>query len=122
MENGKEAVRLRIYISSTDRFKHSLLSETLVFAARRYGLAGATVIRGNMGYGSSSVVHSSKLWEISGKVPVVIEMVDDQDRINQFLNVVRPWFDKIPTGCLITSETVNIVLFKHGVRKRFYEF
>ncbi|MFH1121198.1 MAG: DUF190 domain-containing protein [Bacteroidota bacterium] len=120
MEPNQEAVRLRIYISNTDKFRHSLLSETLVFAARRYGLAGATVIRGSMGYGSSSVVHSSKFWEITEKLPVIVEMVDEASKIDHFINGIRPWFDKIPTGCLITSEKIEIVLFKQGVKKKFF--
>jgi len=121
MESDQEAIRLRIYISNTDKFRHSLLSETLVFAARRYGLAGTTVIRGSMGYGSSSVVHTSKFWEITDKLPVVVELVDDAIKIDQFLKGIRPWFDKIPTGCMITSEKVKIVLFKQGVKKKFFE-
>lgn len=121
MENNPDALRLRIYISNTDKFRHSLLSETLVFAARRYGLAGATVFRGSMGFGSSSVVHSSKLWEITEKVPVVVEIVDEKSKINEFLDAIRPWFNKIPTGCLITAEKVQVVLFKKGVKKKFFD-
>ncbi len=120
METGKESIRLRIYISSTDKFRHSLLSETLVFAARRYGLAGATVIRGSMGFGSSSIVHSSKFWEITEKLPVVIEMIDEASKIEHFMKGIRPWFDKIPTGCLITTEKIEIVLFKQGIKKKFF--
>ncbi|MBW6491746.1 MAG: DUF190 domain-containing protein [Lentimicrobium sp.] len=121
MENNSEAVRLRIYISNTDKFRHTLLSETLVFAARRYGLAGATVIKGGMGFGSSSVIHSSKFWEITEKLPVVVELVDEADKINRFLEIILPWFEKIPTGCLITSEKVFINLFKKGRGKKFFE-
>ncbi len=120
MKDNQEALRLRIYISNTDKFRHTLLSETLVFAAKRYGLAGATVIRGSMGFGSSSVVHSSKFWEITEKLPVVVEMVDETTKIEQFMNIIRPWFDKIPTGCLITAEKVQIVLFKQGLKKKFF--
>lgn len=114
-------MRLRIYISNTDKFRHTLLSETLVFAAKRYGLAGATVIRGSMGFGSSSVVHSSKFWEITEKLPVVVEMVDETTKIEQFMNIIRPWFGKIPNGCLITAEKVQVVLFKQGLKKKFFE-
>jgi hypothetical protein len=117
MKTNSDAVRLRIYISNTDKFRHTLLSETLVFAAKRYGLAGATVFRGSMGYGSSSVIHSSKFWEITEKLPVVIEMVDDAAKIEHFLDLVRPWFDRIPTGCLMTTEKVQVVLFKEGNKK-----
>ncbi|PKP50634.1 MAG: hypothetical protein CVT92_14290 [Bacteroidetes bacterium HGW-Bacteroidetes-1] len=114
MKTDSEAKLLRIFISNTDKFKHSLLSETLVFAARRYGLSGATVLRGSMGFGSSSVVHSMKFWVISEKLPVVVEIIDEAVKIDKFLAIVLPWFDKIPTGCLITSEKVQVVLYKKG--------
>lgn len=120
METNSEAIRLRIYISNTDKFRHTLLSETLVFAARRYGLAGATVIKGFMGYGSSSVIHSAKFWEITEKLPVIVEMVDETTKIEQFVNIILPWFDKIPTGCLVTAEKVQVVLFKQGMKKKFF--
>ncbi|MCX6220123.1 MAG: DUF190 domain-containing protein [Bacteroidia bacterium] len=118
MQTNSDARRLRIYISSTDKFKHTLLYETLVFAAKRYGLAGATVLKGVMGFGSSSVVRSTRFWEITEKLPVVIEIVDESSKIESFTRKILPWFDKISTGCLITSEKADIVLFKQGTTKR----
>ena len=122
MEIKGEAKLLRIFISSTDKFKHSLLSETIVFAARRYGLAGATVLKGAMGYGSSSIVHSVKFWEVTEKLPVVIEIVDESTKIDKFTEKILPWFEKLNYGCLITVENANIVLFKQGSKKRFFNF
>lgn len=119
METGNKACILRIYLSSTDRFRHSLLSETIVFAAKRYKLAGATVFRGTMGFGGSSVIHSQKFWEISGKMPVVVEITDDEASIEKFLGIILPWFDKIPTGCLITRQEAEVVLIKKGHKKKF---
>ena len=69
MEIKGEATLLRIYTSNTDKFKHNLLYEMVVYAARRYGLAGATVLKGTMGYGSSSVVHSNKFWQSPSSIP-----------------------------------------------------
>lgn len=120
MKTNSDAIRLRIYISSTDKFRHTPLSETIIFAARRYGLAGATLLRGSMGYGSSTVVHMTKFWEITEKLPVIIEIIDNSDKIDQFLEVILPWFEKIPTGCLITSEKVRVVLSKPGRTKKFF--
>lgn len=122
MDTSKEARMLRIYVSSTDRFKHGLLYETLVFAAKRYGLSGATVLKGVMGFGSSSVIRSSRFWEITEKLPVVIEIVDEAEKIDLFTRKILPWFDKISTGCLITCEKADIVLFKQGKRKGFRLF
>ncbi|MDY0101503.1 MAG: DUF190 domain-containing protein [Lentimicrobium sp.] len=114
MDSQTEITRLRIYLSSTDKFKHSLLSETIVFAAKRYGLAGATVFKGIMGFGGSSVVHTVKLWEISEKLPVIVEIVDETGKIKYFLEIILPWFNKITTGYLITEEKVNLVVSKKG--------
>jgi len=118
MENNTDARVLRIFVSSTDKFKNGLLYETLVFAAKRYGLNGATVLKGVMGFGSSSVIRSTRFWEITEKLPVIIEIVDEADKIEKFTQKILPWFDKISTGCLITSEKADIVLFKQGKTKR----
>jgi uncharacterized protein len=122
MDTAKEAKVLRIFVSSTDKFKHGLLYETLVFAAKRYGLSGATVLKGVMGYGSSSVVRSTRFWEITEKLPVVIEIVDEAEKIDRFTQKILPWFDKISTGCLITCERAEIILFKQGKKKGFRFF
>jgi hypothetical protein len=114
METNSEVRLLRIYLSNTDKFKHTSLSDAIVFAARRYGLAGATVLKGIMGYGSSRIVQSNKFWEITEKIPLVIEIVDDADKIEKFTQIILPWFDKLKYGCLITSEKVEIISYKKG--------
>lgn len=122
MEIKGEAKLLRIFVSNTDKFKHNLLYEMVVFAAKRYGLAGATVLKGVMGYGSSSVVRSVKFWEITEKLPVVIEIVDESEKIDRFVEKILPWFDKMRYGCMITVEKANIVLYKQGSKKGFFNF
>lgn len=108
---------LRIFISNTDKFKHTSIYEVLVFAAKRYGLAGATVLKGSMGYGSSNVIQSVKFWELTEKLPMVVEIVDEADKIDRFTEKILPWFDKLRYGCLITTEEANIVLHKQGTKK-----
>jgi len=120
MDIKSDARILRIFVSSTDKFKHDLLYETLVFAAKRYGLSGATVLKGVMGFGSSSVIRSTRFWEITEKLPVIIEIVDEAGKIEFFISKILPWFDKISTGCMITSEKADIVLFKQGKKKRSF--
>ena len=120
MDIKSDARILRIFVSSTDKFKHDLLYETLVFAAKRYGLSGATVLKGVMGFGSSSVIRSTRFWEITEKLPVIIEIVDEAEKIEFFISKILPWFDKISTGCMITSEKADIVLFKQGKKKRSF--
>ena len=72
MESQGEAKLLRIFISSTDKFKHTPLYEVIVYAAKRYKLAGATVLKGVMGFGSSSAISTMKFWEISEKLPTIL--------------------------------------------------
>jgi PII-like signaling protein len=122
MEIKGEAKLLRIFISNTDKFKHNLLYEMVVFAAKRYGLAGATVLKGVMGFGSSSVVRSIKFWEITEKLPIVIEIVDESEKIEKFTEKILPWFEKLRYGCMITVEKANIVLYKQGKKKGFFNF
>ncbi len=114
MEIQGEARLLRIFISSTDKFKHLPLYEVVVYAAKRYGLAGATVLKGFMGFGSSSIIHSQKLWEVTEKLPIVIEIVDEAEKIDEFVETILPYFDILPKGGLITIEKATIVLHKTG--------
>jgi hypothetical protein len=120
MEIKGEAKLLRIFISNTDQLKHTPLYEAIVFAAKRYGLAGATVLKGAMGYGSSSVIRSMKLWELTEKIPIVIEIVDEAGKIDAFTEKILPWFDKLRSGCLITVEKAHILLNKQGIKKGFF--
>jgi len=112
MENQSDAKLLRIYISSTDKFKHAPLYDVIVFAAKRFGLSGATVLKGFMGYGASSKVHSQKFWEITEKLPIVIEIIDESEKIEKFTEILMPYFEKIKHGGMITTEKVYIILHK----------
>ncbi|MEI6883960.1 MAG: DUF190 domain-containing protein [Bacteroidota bacterium] len=114
MEILGEGRLLKIFISSTDMFRHKPLYEVIVYAAKRYGLSGATVLKGFMGYGSSSVVYSMRLWEISEKLPVVIEIIDEEAKIDGFLETILPYFEKVPKGGLITVEKTTVILHKTG--------
>lgn len=117
MDTYSEAKLLRIFISSTDKFKHTPLYEVILFAAKRYGLSGATVLKGFMGYGASNVIHSMTFWEISEKLPMVIEIVDESEKIEKFAETILTYFDKIRYGGIITLEKVTIVMHKKGTKK-----
>lgn len=117
MQPGEKVKRLRIYISSTDKFKHSPLYEVIVYAARRYGITGATVLKGIMGYGSSSEISTTKLWEISEKLPLVVEIIDEPKKIESFFESIRPYFDKIGKGHIITVDESTVIMHKTGSRK-----
>ncbi len=117
MEIKGEAKLLRIFISSTDKFKHQPLYEVIVFSAKQQGLIGATVLKGIMGYGSSSAIYSPTNWEITEKVPLVVEIVDESEKIEKFIEVILPIFDDLNMGCMITVEKANIILHKKGIKK-----
>jgi uncharacterized protein len=118
MKPDDKAKRLRIYISSTDKFKHSPLYEVIVYAARRYGIAGATVLKGIMGFGASSEIYSNKLWEISEKLPLVVEIIDEPQKIDSFFESIKPYFEKMGKGHLVTIDETTILIHKTGKRKK----
>jgi PII-like signaling protein len=116
MEKNTHSV-LKIYTSSTDRLGSQLFYETIVYMAKDNGISGVTVYRGVMGYGLSSHVHTSKFWELTEKLPVIIEMVDLQEKLEQFYNLIEPELNKLPKGCLVTISHVDVKLHKPGIRK-----
>jgi len=110
----KNAKVMRIFVSSTDKYKHEPMYEAIVYAAKRYGLAGATVLKGVMGYGASSNVTTVNLFELSEKLPLVIEIVDTTEKIEQFSEIVKSFFDQVRYGGMITIEDARIILYKKG--------
>ena len=121
MKTGDKVKILKVYTSSTDKLKHTPLYEMLVFAARRNGLAGATVHKGVMGFGGSSVVHSAKFWETNDKLPVVVEIIDESPKIEAFFEVIKPYLENVRYGCLVTTEDVNVMMYKAGKKKSVFE-
>jgi uncharacterized protein len=117
MKPDDKAKRLRIYISSTDKFKHTPLYEVIVYAARRNGITGATVLRGIMGYGESSEIHSNKLWEISEKLPLIVEIIDEPHKIDSFFELIKPFFNKIGKGHIITVDETTVIMHKTGIKR-----
>ena len=111
-----EAKLLRIFISSTDKLNHEPLYQAIVFKAKEQGIAGATVLKGIMGYGLSSGVYSPTNWEVTEKVPLVIEILDETEKIEKFIETVLPLFEDLNKGCMITVEKANILLHKKGVK------
>lgn len=112
-----EAKLLRIFISSTDKLDHEPLYQAIVFKAKEQGIAGATVLKGIMGFGSSSSVYSPTSWEINEKVPLVIEILDETEKIEKFTEIILPLFESLNKGCMITLEDAKIILHKKGSKK-----
>src|SRR5436305_8633869 len=113
MHLPEEAVLLRIFIGESDRWKHQPLYEAIVTKAREQHLAGATVLRGPMGFGKSSRVHTAKILRLSMDLPMVIEIVDTEDKINAFL----PMLEEMVSGGMITLERVQVIKYRHVKRK-----
>jgi hypothetical protein len=107
MELPHESVLLRIFIGESDRHGHLPLYEAIVLKARESHLAGATVLRGAMGFGKSSRMHTSKILRLSDDLPLVIELVDSEENINAFL----PVLDGMISGGLVTLEKVRAIRY-----------
>lgn len=105
-----EMVLMRIFIAESDRYREKPLYETLVELFRKEGLAGATVLKGAMGFGGNNKVHSDRFLRLSSDLPVVIEVVDQQDKIDAVLPLVEGMFQ----GGLITLEKARVLNFGKG--------
>jgi len=103
-----DATLLRIFIGESDRWNHQPLYEAIVLKARELQLAGATVLRGPMGYGKSSVLHTAKILRLSMDLPMVIEIVDSEEKIRYFL----PLLDEMMKGGLVTLEPVKVIHYR----------
>src|SRR5438445_11566552 len=104
----KQALLLRIFIGEDDKFGSSPLYEAIVIKAREQHLAGATVLRGPMGFGASSRLHTTKILRLSEDLPLVIEIVDSENKINAFLPVLDPMIG----GGLVTLEKVKVIEYR----------
>jgi len=110
MKIPEEGQLLRILLGESDKHGHIPLYEAIVLKARESGLAGATVLRGVMGYGRHSVVHSAKILRLSEDMPMVIEIVDSLEKIEAFL----PALDTMVTEGLVTLEPVRVIHYRSG--------
>jgi len=109
MKDATTAKLLRIHIGEMDRARHRPLFEVLVAEAREGGLSGATVLRGIESYGASSVVHRARLVELSEDLPIVVEIVDTEEKIRGYIERIDPILEEAACGVLITMETVDVL-------------
>lgn len=100
---------MRIFIGESDRHDHRPLYEALVELLRKEGFAGATVLRGVCGFGANRVYHTQKLLDLSTDMPIVIEVVDSQEKIN----AIMPQIDAMMGGGMITLEKVAVIKYSH---------
>ena len=111
-----EAKLLRIFVGESDLINHVPVYEKIVLEARKAGLAGVTVMKGIMGFGASSRIHTTKLLRLSEDLPLVIEIVDENKKIEAFIPMLNEIFEEANSGGMITMEKVNII--KYTVSKK----
>lgn len=108
MKENQEAKLLRVFLGESDRWQDGPLYEAIVLKARAMGLAGATVLRGPMGFGASSRLHTAKVLRLSEDLPLIIEIVDREDRIRALLEAIDPML----RDGLVTIETVEVIRYR----------
>lgn len=104
----EDGMLLRVFIAESDRYRGQPLYEAIVLAAREQGLAGATVLRGVLGYGAHSRLHAAKVLRLSEDLPLVVEIVDREDKLRDFL----PWLDAAVGEGLVTLEKIQVLRYR----------
>lgn len=112
MQLERDSKLLRIFIGELDKLHHQPLYEALVFAAKKQGIAGATVLRGILAYGASSRIHTAKLLDLSFDLPIVVEIVDTNEKIEAFLEIANQMIEETGCGALITVERAEVIHYK----------
>jgi PII-like signaling protein len=110
MKLPAQAELLRVFFGESDKYRGRPLYEVIVEAARKRGMAGATVLRGMMGFGANSRMHTAKILRLSEDLPIIVEIVDKPERIAEFL----PELDKMIDEGLVTLEKVNVIVYRHN--------
>ena len=110
MKLPQEGHLLRIFIGESDTWQGKPLYEVIVKQARKLHMAGATVVRGIMGFGADSRIHTAKVLRLSEDLPMVIEIVDEPQKIEEFI----PFLDEVVKEGLITREKVNVIKYRHN--------
>jgi len=107
-ENG---MLLRVFIGEADQYKGKALYEQIVLRARELNLAGATVIRGIMGFGADSRMHTAKILRLSEDLPIIIELVDTEENLNKLL----PFLDEVVKEGMVTLEKARVIKYRHSM-------
>lgn len=115
MELNFDSRLLRIFIGESDKSGHQPLYEAILYEARKQKLAGCTVHRGIMSFGASAHVHTSKLIEISQDLPIILEIVDQEEKINAFAQFAGTLIEQAGRGGLITIEKAGVLYYKSKV-------
>ena len=114
MDISGPALRMRIYLGESDRLGHIPLYEAIVKRARKEGIAGATVLKGVLGYGASDHIRTSKLLDLSGDMPLVVEIVDRPDRIAAFRPIIAELMQECGKGGMVTLGDIEVIHYQPG--------
>jgi len=109
-----EGKLLRIFLGEADRLDGKPLYELIVMKARASGLAGTTVLRGIEGFGARSRIHTARILRLSEDLPVVVEIVDTEDKVRAFMPAVDEMFQRSGSGGMVTLERAEIIRYTHG--------
>ena len=112
MQLERDSKLLRIFIGELDKLHNRPLYEALVYAAKKQGVAGATVLRGILAYGASSRIHSAKLLDLSFDLPIIVEIVDTSEKIEEYLETANQMIEDAGCGALITVEKAEVIHYK----------
>jgi len=114
MRGSEEAILLRAFIGEDDKYGGLPLYEAIVLKAREMHLAGATVLRGPIGFGHSNRIHTAKILRLSFDLPIIVEIVDTQQQIDKFL----PFLDELMSTGIVTIEKVDVIRYDRSERQR----
>jgi hypothetical protein len=117
MQMKRESKLVRIFIGDSDKIGAVPVYEKIVLEAKKEGLAGATVFKGIMGFGGTSRIHTTKILRLSEDLPLIIEIVDEEEKIEKFLKILDDIFEKANCGGLVTIEKAEVIRYKAVERK-----
>ena len=109
---------LKVYVGESDKINGRVLFEEIVFEARNAGLAGATVYKGIMSYGASHSIHTMKIFALSNDLPVIVEIIDNIERLDKFIETVNKIMEASKRGGLVTFQELSVVRYEKGEKYR----
>ena len=115
--SGKAGI-LKIYVGESDKVHGRALFEEIVFEARKAGLAGASVFKGIMSFGASHSIHTQKIFALSGDMPVAIEIIDNKEQLEKFLETANNLMNQSKKGGLITYQDIDVLRYEMGEKYR----
>lgn len=118
MNTSEKAGILKIYMGETDKVHGRPLFEEIVFEARKAGIAGATVTKGIMSFGASHSIHTMKIFALSGDLPIIVEIVDNIEKLDEFAKNINELMDLSKKGGLVTFQELDVIRYQVGEKYR----